>query len=161
MIRYALACENAHEFDGWFRNSDDFDAQSAQGFVVCPVCGTQSVNKTLMAPSVATARKKAARDVVETDQKETRQKTAMLQPESLSQSAEYQQVLEKLRVFRRDVVNSSEYVGSGFAEEARKIHYGETEERNIYGETSVADAKELLDEGVSVLPLPMLPDDQN
>ncbi len=142
MIKFALSCEIDHGFDGWFSSSEDYEKQLKRGLVTCPQCNSPKVSKTLMAPSVSTSRKKesmAATSVNETQR-------AML--------AEMKQLRDK-------VVKNSEDVGEKFPEEARKIHYGETEARAIYGEASRDDVESLLDEGVEIVPLPSVPDDAN
>ena len=177
MIRYSLKCELAHEFEGWFRNSDDFDKQCALRLVTCPHCGSADIHKQLMAPSVSTSRSKEARgnDVDVQKPEEASAGAAPVQavaPEAAvavhqasamlaAANPAYREMLEGLKTIRRKVIESSENVGPNFAEEARKIHYGEAEERNIYGQTSPQDARELIEEGIAVLPLPDLPDDKN
>jgi len=174
VIKYTLLCDTPHTFEGWFRNSDDFEAQCARGFVQCPVCGSSDVKKGLMAPAVSTSRKKAAMIVPEVNTPapvetvpavqtapaggatEKTQASALL-PNDVRQK----EIVEALRVLRAKMTENSENVGGNFAAEARKIHYGDAEERNIYGETSPKEAMDLLDEGISVLPLPALPDDKN
>jgi len=121
VIVYNLRCKNGHEFEGWFRDSVAFDAQSEGGKLICP---------TIMAPAVATS-----------------ERAALSNPDS-----------RKMRQFmtglRKYVQENAEYVGPKFAEEARKIHYGESVDRHIYGETSMEEAQELVEEGVDVAPLP-------
>lgn len=175
MIRYTLTCELDHEFEGWFRNSDDFDAQKEKSLISCPVCGSNHVEKKLMAPAVSTARSKEMRvepgrvtgtqDMSETpvpkpasggtNEKPVQQ--AALMPQDVRQK----EVLEALRTLRKRMVEASDYVGKDFPEEARRMHYGEAEERNIYGESSLEEAKALLEEGIDILPLPSLPDEKN
>jgi hypothetical protein len=142
VIRYSLHCENAHEFEGWFSGSADFDNQRQRGLIGCPVCGSSSVEKMLMAPSVSTARKKDATRTLALD---TAQKQA------------FAKIKETLATIRAN----AEDVGDRFAEEARKIHYGEVEERGIIGEASPQEAMALIEEGIDVAPLPVLPDDVN
>ncbi|MTI18259.1 DUF1178 family protein [Rhodobacteraceae bacterium RKSG542] len=182
MINYALVCSNGHEFDGWFRNSADFDRQHEMGLVACPICNDAGVKKRLMAPNVSTSRNKlkaqaeaqrnaqaatAAPQKVEDGKKESAAPTAVAvsAPDPMPVSNEVKekahQLVEALREFRKQVTANSEDVGSNFAEEARKMHYGEKEKRGIYGQTSVDDAKELLEEGIEVMPLPVLPEDRN
>ncbi|WP_417670275.1 DUF1178 family protein [Roseibium sp.] len=168
MIKYSLSCELVHCFEGWFRNSEDFDRQCKLDLVSCPVCGSTDVKKSLMAPAVSTSRKKAARgaDPVEPVTSETKveEKAAMpaaQQTALMPANPKHQEILEGFRTLRQKMIENSDYVGKEFAEEARKIHYGEAEERNIYGETSKADAEALVEEGISVLPLPVLPEEQN
>lgn len=129
MIKYRLMCEHEHEFDGWFANAAAFDAQKKDGLLACTLCGSAKISKAIMAPAVP---------------KKGNQK----RPEP---GAEMGRMMQKLSAH---VEENFDYVGSGFAEEERKIHYGEAEERDIYGETSLEDAKQLLEEGVPVAPLP-------
>lgn len=172
MIKYTLVCIGAHSFDGWFRNSEDFDAQQTRKLVSCPVCGSTEVHKGLMAPAVSTARKKEPlAERVQADQQPApaakteapaRSGTAGMRPSALlPQDLQQKEVLEALRLVRARIVENSENVGRDFAAEARKIHYGEAEERSIYGETSPKDVEALLDEGIQVFPLPELPEDKN
>lgn len=141
MIRFSLVCEQSHEFEAWFRNNDDFDKQARRGFVECPHCGSSKVQKALMAPAVSTSRKqeKIALAMGEA------QKQAMAQLKALS---------EKMR-------ENADYVGDKFAEEARKIHFGETDPRGIYGEATAEEVRDLVDDGVDFLPIPLFPDDRN
>ena len=175
MIRYTLVCEASHSFEGWFRNSEDFEGQCARRLVTCPACGSAEVRKALMAPAVATSRKKANRppeqppaaetpsasatgsDPVPVSDSGAPAQSAALIPNDLRQS----EVVEALRLIRSHILETSENVGSGFADEARKIHYGEAEKRSIYGQTTPADAQELMEEGIAVVPLPTLPEDKN
>ncbi|WP_262271996.1 MULTISPECIES: DUF1178 family protein [Microvirga] len=148
MIKYALACEQAHEFESWFPSSDAFETQRKRGFVTCPFCNSAKVEKQIMAPSVARtdrAPKVAAPDT---------------QPVTVLSERE-RELRAALRALREHVMKNAEDVGKGFVEEARKMHYGETEERSIYGEADLAEAKALLEEGIDVLPLPVVPDDRN
>lgn len=127
MIKYRLLCANEHEFDGWFANMAAYDRQKAEGLLVCPHCDSKGVSKAVMAPAVP---KKSNQQVAEKHRRH---------------------MLQKMTAHVED---NFDYVGGDFAEEARKIHYGETEQRDIYGEASVQEAKDLLDEGVPVAPLP-------
>lgn len=142
MIRYSLSCDRAHEFEGWFSQSDDFDRQKASGFLTCPSCGSAEVFKMLMAPSVSTARKKEVQ-------------------QALAVSTAQKQALEKLKEAVREIRSNSEDVGERFPEEARKIHYGEAEARGIIGEASPVEVQSLIEEGIEIAPLPVLPDDVN
>ena len=141
MIRFSLTCEREHEFEAWFRNNDDFDRQKKRGFVSCPVCNSAKVDKALMAPAVSTGKRKEKIALAVTDHHKK-----ML--------AQFQELGRKLR-------EGAENVGDKFAEEARKIHFGETEARGIYGEATPEEVKELLDDGVEVMPLPPLPEERN
>lgn len=141
MIRFSLSCANDHGFDGWFRNSEDFEAQKKRGLVACPVCNTEKVEKALMAPAVSTGRKQ--------------------EKMALAMGEEQRKALAKLKAMAEEAKKNADYVGDRFAEEARKIHFGETETRGIYGEATVEEAKGLLEDGVEFMPLPTFPDDAN
>ncbi|RYC04488.1 DUF1178 family protein [Ciceribacter ferrooxidans] len=142
MIRYSLQCDNAHEFEGWFSESADYERQQALGLVTCPACGSATVSKLLMAPSVSTARKKEA-------------------AHALAATVEQQEALQKLKEAVAAIRANSEDVGERFPEEARKIHYGEADARGIMGQASPADVRALVEEGIEVAPIPVLPDDVN
>lgn len=148
MIKYALACEQAHEFESWFPSSDAFETQRKRGFVTCPFCNSAKVEKQIMAPSVARTDKVPDAPAPEP------------QPMAVLSDRE-RELRAALRALREHVMRNSENVGKDFVEEARKMHYGETEERSIYGEADLAEARALLEEGIDVLPLPVVPDDRN
>ncbi|QGY02262.1 DUF1178 family protein [Methylobacterium mesophilicum SR1.6/6] len=151
MIRYSLVCEAGHGFESWFPSSDSYDAQVARGLVACPVCDTAKVGKALMAPSVA--RTDGERQPAHPPAQAAAPVTLVAEPE--------RQVRAMLRALREHLVANSEHVGARFPEEARKIHYGEAEGRAIYGDASPAEARALIDEGIDVAALPLLPDDRN
>lgn len=148
MIKYALACEQAHEFESWFPSSEAFESQRKRGFVTCPFCDSVKVEKQIMAPSVA-----------RTD-KASKALAPEVQPVAVLSEKE-RELRAALKALREHVMKNAEDVGKGFVEEARKMHYGETEERSIYGEADLAEARSLLEEGIDVLPLPIVPDDRN
>ena len=148
MIKYALACEQAHEFESWFPSSEAFETQRKRGFVTCPYCNSARVEKQIMAPSVA------RKDKLPDAPVPGPQPVAVL-------SDKEQEIRAALRALRDHVMKNAENVGKGFVEEARKMHYGEAEERSIYGEADLAEARALLEEGIDVLPLPVVPDDRN
>jgi len=131
VIVYSLACSKGHGFEGWFRDSAAFDAQAADGKLVCPVCNSRKVEKAPMAPAVSGTKAKGA-----------------------SSPDELRKMRQFMTGLRKYVEENAENVGRKFPEEARKIHYGEIEERPIYGEASLEEAKELIEEGVDVAPLP-------
>lgn len=141
MIKFTLHCEQAHDFEGWFRNNEDFETQQKRGFVECPVCGSNKVAKALMAPAVSTARKKESIALAINEQ----QKRALAQLKAMADS----------------IRANAENVGEKFAEEARKIHFGEVEARGIYGEASPEEVRGLVEDGVDFMPLPVFPDDRN
>lgn len=165
MIRYSLICERKHDFEIWFKNSADFDKQSKRGLVTCPACGSAKVAKAIMAPSLGRGSRKgtgmamsdAAADAPAPETPapaENKTPMAMVSPQE-------RELRAKLKELRDHLTKNAENVGGKFPEEARKMHYGETEHRSIYGEASPQEAKELLDEGVELHPLPVLPDDRN
>ena len=160
MIRYRLQCAAKHEFEGWFRNADAFDRQAKRSLVVCPNCGSTDVTKALMAPSVVKSLKtsRAARDTAGPSAPPT--PAVPISPQRVANSGQ-RELLQMMRQLREEVIAKSEYVGPRFAEEARKIHNEEVEQRGIYGEASPAEVKELADDGVEVYPLPVLPEDHN
>jgi hypothetical protein len=141
VIRYSLVCDNAHDFEAWFRNSDDFDKQKKRGLVECPDCGSSKVGKALMAPAVSTSR--------------GREKIA------LAVGEEQKKAMAALKELSKKMLEGAENVGDKFAEEARKIHFGETEARGIYGEATPEEASELVEDGVSFMPIPVFTDDRN
>ncbi len=136
MIVYNLRCKAGHEFEGWFKDSAAFDTQSAGGKLRCPTCDTAHVEKAIMAPAVQGARKS---DPTEDARRQRQFATGL----------------------RKYVESHADYVGPGFAEEARKIHYGESPDRHIYGEATADEARALVEEGVDVAPLPPDPDSAN
>jgi hypothetical protein len=150
MIKYALACEQGHEFESWFPSGDAYDSQVRRGFVSCPICNSTKVEKAIMAPRVA--RVVAAQPTPEPAP--NAQPVAML-------SEKEREIRALLRAVREHVVQNAENVGKGFAEEARKMHYGEIDHRSIYGEATPVEARELLEEGIEVHPMPVVPDDRN
>jgi hypothetical protein len=141
LIRFSLACDRGHEFEGWFRSNDDFDRQKKRGLIDCPDCGSHRVDKTLMAPAVSTGRK--------------REKMA------LAMSAEQRRIMGEVKALTEKMRENADYVGDKFAEEARKIHFGETAARGIYGEASPDEAKSLAEDGVPFMPIPVFPDERN
>jgi hypothetical protein len=166
MIRYSLICEKKHDFEIWFKNSTDYDKQAKRGLVTCPACGSAKVEKALMAPSLGRGTRKGLSAPVpeaappeapaaETPAlPESKTPVAMVSPQELEFRA-------KLKELRDHLTKNADNVGAKFPEEARKMHYGASEHRSISGEASPQEAKELLDEGVELHPLPILPDDRN
>jgi hypothetical protein len=150
MIKYALICEQQHEFESWFAGSDAYDKQAKRGLLTCPVCNSSKVEKAIMAPRLSGARKGKER-ATETPAATS---VAMLTPQE-------QQLRAKLKELREHITKNADYVGQKFPEEARKMHYGDIEHRSIYGEASLEAAKELSEEGIELHPLPVLPDEQN
>lgn len=135
MIRYKLTCDRSHDFDSWFQSAAAFDVLRDVGQLACPVCGSSSVEKSLMAPSLAPAAPEPARPLGT--------------PKSDMEIA--------LAELRRQVEANSDYVGMNFAAEARSMHDGTIPERPIYGEARPEEAKRLIEDGIPVAPLPFLP----
>ena len=139
MIRFALICERGHDFEAWFASGKDYETQVKTRALVCPSCGSTGVRKAPMAPAV-----KRSREAPKSPERSERKQTYAF-----------------LKGLRDHLQANAENVGPAFPEEARKIHYGETETRSIYGEASLEEAEELRDEGIPALPLPPLPEDHN
>ncbi len=131
MIRFTLACGRGHEFEGWVRDNAAFERQSTDGQVACPSCAGTDVRKAVMAPAVSRGAEAAER---------ARARAAAL--------------VAAMRQAREHVEKNFEHVGERFADEARRIHHGEAEKRDIWGQATIAEAKELHDEGIPVSPLP-------
>jgi len=145
MIKYRLGCASGHEFESWFPSSDEYDAQSRSGAVACPLCGSAEISKQPMAPAIVTGhnRERPLR-------------------ETMAMSGEaHRPVLDALRALKQTVVENTEDVGHRFAEEARKMHFGDIEERHIRGSSTADEAKGLIDDGVPFGILPPLPQDLN
>ncbi len=136
MIRYALTCGEGHEFESWFQSADRFDALSRAGHLSCPDCGDSAVSKSLMAPGVQASR-------------HSREAQALTAPRNEKETA--------LARLRQEVEANSDYVGLKFADEARAMHDGRIPHRAIYGEAKIEEAKQLLEDGVPVAPLPFTP----
>ena len=143
MIVFDLKCSRDHVFEAWFQDSGTFEAQAGAGLVECPVCNDTEITKDVMAPHVSSV---------------TRRKSDGLSP--VPQAMSTARTMHVLGELRRQVEDNCDYVGEDFAEEARKIHYGEVEKRNIYGEATQQDAAELEDEGVEFNSIPW-PDDHD
>lgn len=138
MIRYSLKCPDGHRFDSWFQNADAFGALQASGHLACAVCGASGVEKDLMSPGVATS-----------DRDPAPPRPDLSQPGSELEKA--------LAAWRQHVEENSEYVGVQFAREVRRIHEGEAPERLIHGEAKPEEARQLIEEGLPIAPLPFLP----
>lgn len=150
MIKYRLGCPAGHEFESWFRNIAEYDAQSGSGAVACPLCGSIEIGKLPMAPAVVSARTGTGTGLQASQQAPDGTDTTASVP-----------MATMLRAFKKAVMENSEDVGGRFAEEARKIHFGEAEERNIRGNTTAEEAQALHQDGVPFGILPPLPDDLN
>lgn len=162
MIRYMLVCDSDHEFDGWFRSGADFDAQAKRGLVACTICGSTKVERGLMAPNVVTSRSRAP--VIEHVEAATPVAAPVPVPAQevvVAPDPRQKAIIDALTELKRQIIASSDNVGDKFAEEARKIHYGEAPERGIYGQATGEEARALIEEGIEVHALPILPDEHN
>lgn len=155
MIRYALRCERGHEFDSWFQSSSAYDSQHKRGLVACPMCNSTKVDKAIMAPRIA--RKGKSRSVPQPVAATAEDASSA----SLVMAPQERELVAKLRELRDHVLKNADNVGNKFPDEARKMHYGDIEHRAIYGEATADEARALIDEGVEVAPLPVLPGDRN
>lgn len=153
MIRYSLACQNDHRFDSWFQTGDAFERLTALGQVICPACGSARVQKSMMTPSVVTQPDKRARNPGPSDVPAQPHDTP--KPRPLAEPAS--EVEKALAQLRREVEANSEYVGLNFAQQARAIHDGDAPSRAIYGEARPEEARQLIEDGVPVAPLPFIP----
>jgi len=149
MIVFDLLCPKAHVFEGWFKDSATFDRQVAAGEVVCPTCGSRKVKKALMAPNITKGEKTTAKRAEGDLSKE-----ASLAKKAALETKKAAEVRKALVELRKSVEQNFDYVGKAFAEEARKIHYGEADPHNIYGETDEAEAEALTEEGIEVSRIP-------
>ncbi|WP_337186473.1 DUF1178 family protein [Phenylobacterium sp.] len=140
MIKYALTCDHDHAFEGWFGSSADYDDQQARGLLDCPACGSKAVRKQVMAPAVRGTKK-----------------TPKTSGDDLPAAKMQAMMMEAAGRIRRHVEENFDDVGDAFAREARAIHEGKAEDRGIYGQASPQEVRELLEDGVSVAPLPPEP----
>ena len=167
MIRYALVCAKGHEFESWFPNSSAYDKQVKRGLVTCPSCGSAKVEKAIMAPQLTSGTRHDVAEPAPVPASASGSAVgdapvpagvpapvAMMSP----QEAEFRR---KLKELRDHLTKNADYVGTKFPEEARKIHYGETDHRSIFGEATPQETKELHEEGIEIHPLPVLPDERN
>ena len=148
MIRYNLRCERGHTFESWFQSSSSYDSQVKRKLVNCAVCGSAKVEKAIMAPQIAGTKKRGTLAPADS--------TSM--PMMMARDREMRAELKELH---DHLVKNADNVGEQFPNEARKMHYGDIEHRPIYGEATPEEAKSLLEEGVEVGSLPVLPDDRN
>jgi hypothetical protein len=145
MIVYDLSCASSHRFEGWFGSSADFADQQARGLVACPHCGSSEVSKAPMAPAVP-AKGNTRHEGLRAEPSRPMANTAM--------PPEMKQALAALAKAQAKALANSTWVGDKFAEETRKMHYGERDETAIHGQATLAEAKALIEEGVPVAPLP-------
>jgi hypothetical protein len=159
MIHYSLHCDRGHAFESWFQSSAAYESQEKRKLVSCPVCGSAKVERAIMAPQIVSkkgrTRTEAAEPVVAAPTEAT---PAAPTPLLMAQERELR---AKLKELREHIVKNADNVGERFPNEARKMHYGDIEHRPIYGEASPDEARALIEEGVEVTPLPVLPGDRN
>jgi hypothetical protein len=165
MIRYSLICDSAHEFDSWFANSGAFDEQSERGLVLCPFCDSVHVTKAIMSPRIA-RRDRAlalaspeppvagAPTPAEETPAEEKRPVALIDEKHAA-------LRNMVRELHAKIMETTLDVGSRFPQEARRIHDSETPEQPIRGQATAEEARELLDEGIGILPIPTLPDERN
>ena len=181
MIRFSLQCSNEHDFEAWFRSNDDYERQKSDGHLTCAVCGSGDVSKALMAPNLGRKSNATPSEPlpkpVEPGGKPSGQvattgtapgpgaiSPAMTMANAVLAGADPEtarKVKQAMRELRAHVEANADYVGPKFANEARAIHHEEVEPRQIYGEASGEEVRDLLDEGIEVAPLPILPEDHN
>ena len=161
MIRYALRCEHDHAFESWFSDSAAYDQQVKRKLVSCPACNSVKVEKAIMAPRIVG---KKGRERAEPVSAPAETPAVVETPASGAtplMMAQERELRAKIKELRDHIVKNADNVGEKFPNEARKMHYGEIEHRPIYGEASPEEAKSLIEEGVEVSPLPVLPEDRN
>ena len=161
MIRYNLRCERGHAFESWFQSSAAYETQEKRKLVNCPSCGSAKVERAIMAPQIVSKKGREAappEPAASAEAASTELATPGPTPLLMAQERELR---AKLKELRDHIVKNADNVGERFPNEARKMHYGDIEHRPIYGEASPDEARALIDEGVEVSPLPVLPDDRN
>ena len=157
MIRYNLRCDASHAFESWFQSSSAYESQEKRNLVSCPACGSTKIERAIMAPQIV-SKKKDRTGPAPGAAASTEAAAPSSTPLVMAQERELR---AKLKELRDHIVKNADNVGERFPNEARKMHYGDIEHRPIYGEASPEEARSLLDEGVEVSPLPVLPDDRN
>jgi hypothetical protein len=158
MIHYNLRCERGHAFESWFQSSAAYESQEKRKLVNCPVCGSAKVERAIMAPQIVSKKRRDKAEPVAAAPVEAAPTASTPTPLLMAQERELR---AKLKELRDHIVKNADNVGERFPNEARKMHYGDIEHRPIYGEASPDEARALIEEGVEVSPLPVLPDDRN
>jgi hypothetical protein len=178
MIKYQLICDLTHEFEGWFQTGAAFDAQNEAGLITCPVCDSVKVRRALMTPNLASPKRRRD-DVRRLPMAETGHQAVTNAPSSQTASAHVAaskpdpskpasaqaapsqavlgEAIAQLRQLQRKVKSECRDVGTDFATEVRKMHYGDSEPENIYGHSSAEERESLADEGIDIVTLPWLP----
>ena len=160
MIRYSLRCDRGHAFESWFQSSSAYEQQEKRKLVNCPACGSAKVERAIMAPQIVSkkGREISAPEPTAAPGPATEVTAPASTPLLMAQERELR---AKLKELRDHIVKNADNVGERFPTEARKMHYGDIEHRPIYGEASPDEARALIEEGVEVSPLPVLPEDRN
>ena len=157
MIRYTLKCEAGHGFDSWFANAAAYGLQQEKALVACPICGTTRVDKDLMAPNVRPARM-TGNGAGNGAGRAAGGLAASVRSDVVPNLAEPASAMEAaIAAMRKHIEERSDYVGLNFAAEARRMHAGDVPERAIHGEARAEEARQLLEDGIPVAPLPFLP----
>jgi hypothetical protein len=154
MIRYTLRCDRGHAFESWFQSSSAYESQEKRKLVNCPACGSAKVERAIMAPQIVSKKGRGAAVPAPVADVTAPASTPLMM-------AQERELRAKLKELRDHIVKNADNVGERFPNEARKMHYGDIEHRPIYGEASPDEARALIDEGVEVSSLPVLPDDRN
>ena len=160
MIRYTLRCDRGHAFESWFQSSSAYESQEKRKLVNCPACGSAKVERAIMAPQIVSKKGREAAAPAPAPAPAAAGDVAAPASTPLLMAQE-RELRAKLKELRDHIVKNADNVGERFPNEARKMHYGDIEHRPIYGEASPDEARALIDEGVEVSPLPVLPDDRN
>ena len=158
MIHYNLRCDKGHAFESWFQSSSAYESQEKRKLINCPACGSAKVERAIMAPQIVSKKGRDRAEPAPAPAASTEVTTPTSTPLMMAQERELR---VKLRELRDHIVKNADNVGERFPNEARKMHYGDIEHRPIYGEASPDEARSLIEEGVEVSPLPVLPDDRN
>jgi hypothetical protein len=163
MIRYNLRCDRGHSFESWFQSSAAYESQEKRKLVNCPSCGSAKVERAIMAPQIVSKKGRKSQDEgAPAPAAAAGTATDVATPGSTPLlMAQERELRAKIKELRDHIVKNADNVGERFPNEARKMHYGDIEHRPIYGEASPEEARSLIDEGVEVSPLPVLPDDRN
>ena len=165
MIKYQLICDKSHEFEGWFGESAAFELQQKSGFLTCPVCGSADVRRALMAPNLASPKTRktdlarqppSAQPEPQPRPRVSQQASAALSPVA---ARKMQELMSEMRALQMKIRDECRDVGNDFAEEARKIHYGEVEPEGIYGQATPEEREALDEEGIEIMDVPWLPKD--
>ena len=165
MIKYQLICDKSHEFEGWFGGSAAFESQQESGLLTCPICGSADVRRALMAPNLASPKTRKT-DLAE--QQPSAQPEPQPQPQAPLQASaalppaaarKMQELMSEMRALQTTIRQECRDVGNDFAEEARKIHYGEVEPEGIYGQATAEEREALDEEGIEIIDMPWLPKD--